>query len=190
MGQAQEKTQVGNIKVVTGKCRASYVKIFRPEKDDNDRDVWSMTLLIPKTDTKTVNNIRAAIAAAKLKKWGDPDEDVSDTFRDGDAPKSQRGKGGKGEYAGHYFMGVKSFEPVGIVDTDRNDVLDSREFVSGDYCRVSIGASGYDRNGNSGVTFYLNNVQVLGKGEPLSGRSRAEDDFGDDFEGSDADDLF
>ena len=31
---------------------------------------------------------------------------------------------------------------------------------------------------NKGVAFGLNNVQFLCKGEPLSGRTRAEDDFG------------
>ena len=38
-------------------------------------------------------------------------------------------------------------------------------------------------NGNNGVACGLNNVQKVADGEPLTGRSRAEDDFGDDYTG-------
>jgi hypothetical protein len=42
-----------------------------------------------------------------------------------------------------------------------------------------MNAYAYDVSGNRGVAFGLGNVQVLEKGEPLTSRARAEDEFDD-----------
>ena len=68
----------------------------------------------------------------------------------------------------------------GIVDEDLNAVLDPTQVYSGCYARVSINAFPYSNSGNKGISFGLNNVQFLQDGEPLGGRTRAEDDFADD----------
>ena len=49
-------------------------------------------------------------------------------------------------------------------------------------------AYGYDKAGNKGVAFGLQNLQKLGDGERFSGRTAAEDDFDsvDDFVGEGA----
>ena len=52
--------------VTTGKVRASYEHIFQPRPSDNsDESKYSVTLLIPKTDTVTINSIYAEIERAK-----------------------------------------------------------------------------------------------------------------------------
>ena len=56
--------------------------------------------------------------------------------------------------------------------------LAANDFVSGDYGRVSVTAWAYDTAGNTGVSFWLNNIQLLEKGESLGGKSSAADDFG------------
>lgn len=177
-------------KVITGKVRGSYVKVFKAELNDLSGNMeFSMQLLIPKTDKQTVGAIQGAIKAALSKKFnGKAPNTWRNPLRDGDTETRDDGSPMPDAYKGHFFVNVKSKEKPGIVDANRNDVIDSNAFMSGDYCRVSMNAYGYDQKGNKGVAFGLQNVQVLAKGEPLGGRSRAEDEF-DDWEDDGNDDF-
>ena len=52
-------------KVVTGVCRFSYANLWEPKAmDENSKAKYSVSLIIPKSDTKTLDKIRAAIQAA------------------------------------------------------------------------------------------------------------------------------
>jgi hypothetical protein len=65
------------------------------------------------------------------------------------------------------------------VDANGQDLLGSNDIVSGDYGRVSLNAYAYSQAGNNGVSFGLNNVMLVSKGEPLGGaRPSAAADFG------------
>jgi hypothetical protein len=51
--------------------------------------------------------------------------------------------------------------------------------VSGDYIRVSLNAYAYSQAGNNGVSFGLNNILLVRKGEALGGaKPTAAADFG------------
>lgn len=170
-------------KVVTGKARGSYVNVFRPRINDmNGKEEYSMSLLIPKEDRKTVDRINDAVKEAARKKFGDKvPAKFRHPLRDGDEERPE-----DAAYKGHYFLNVKSQQKPGIVDKNRQEVIDSSDFISGDYCRVSMNCYAYDVSGNRGAAFGLGNVQVLAKGEPLTSQARAEDDFDDwDDEGED-----
>jgi len=168
-------------KVVTGEVRASFVNVFKPRFNDlSAREEFSMMILVPKSDRATVEKIEAAIETVKVEKWkGKAPKSFHITFKDGDDEDQipESAEPGEEPYAGHYFMNVKSTTKPGIVDADLNTVIDEGSFRSGDFCKVSIQAFAYDQKGNRGVSFGLNNVQVLRKGEPLGGRSRPENDF-------------
>jgi len=168
-------------KIVTGKVRFSYCNIFEPRAMQEGADPkYSITLLIPKSDKATVEKIKAAQETAIVSKWaGKRPAKISTTLHDGDGVREKTGEEFGPECKGHYVMTVSSKQRPGVVDADRNEVLDKMAVQSGDYGRVSINAYAYDSNGNRGVSFGLNNVQFLEKGEPLGGRSRAEDDFAD-----------
>lgn len=173
-------------KVITGKVRASYVNVFRKKVNaQSGKEEYSLQLLIPKSDKKTVEKIEAAIAAATEGKWGKKaPAKLRNPLRDGDEEH------GIAPYVGHYFMNVKSDNKPQVVDGGLQEIIDERDFQSGDYCRVSINAYAYDVTGNRGVSFGLNNIQVLAKGEPLGGTSsRASDDF-DAVDGDGDDDDF
>jgi hypothetical protein len=58
-----------------------------------------------------------------------------------------------------------------------NPILDQADLYSGCYVRASINLYPFNKNGNKGIGAGLNNIQKLADGEPLGGRSRAEDDF-------------
>lgn len=50
------------------------------------------------------------------------------------------------------------------------------------YGRASISFYAFNSSGNRGIACSLNNLQKIADGEPLGGKSRAEDDFADDEE--------
>lgn len=180
-------------KVVTGKVRLSYVHLLEPwtstpEKPDSLK--YSCVLLIPKSDKVTLKKLRDAIAAAaeagKAKFGGTIPKNLKITLRDGD---EEYDTDEKPEYAGHMFMNVGSRTRPGLVDQALNPILDGTEIYSGCYARASINAFAYHQQGSKGVSFGLNHIQKLADGEPLSGRSRPEDDF-EAVETEDEEDLF
>jgi hypothetical protein len=63
------------------------------------------------------------------------------------------------------------------VDKACDPVLERSEIYSGVYARVSVNFYAFNSNGNKGIACGLNNVQKLRDGQPLGGKSRAEDDF-------------
>ena len=170
-------------RVVTGKVRLSYVHLFEPYSSNPDQDPkYSTTILIPKGDKTTLAKIHAAIDAAKedgkaSKFGGRIPTNLSITLHDGDEEADLERNP---EYAGHYYMAMSSKARPGVVDQDLNAVVDPMQVYSGCYARVSINAFPYSAQGKKGISFGLNNVQFLDDGEPLGGRSRAEDDFADD----------
>ena len=173
-------------KVITGKCRASFVHIFEPQSVNGSDPKYSMSLIIPKSDTKTIEKIKAAIQAAyeegesKLKGNGKtvPALSVLKTpLRDGDLERPD-----DEAYANSYFVNANSGTAPGIVDADRQPIIDHSEVYSGVYGRASINFYAFNSNGNKGIACGLNNLQKMRDGEPLGGKTRAEDDFADDDE--------
>lgn len=164
-------------RLITGIVRCSYVNVFEARKNvSSGKEEFSMTLLVPKSDKETIAKLAAAMEAAKDAKWGGKaPTHLLKPIHDGDGPKPNGGDYGE-ECAGHWVINVKSNTRPGVVDTNLAPVMDRADFQSGDYARVSLNAYGYD-NKRIGIAFGLNNIQVIRKGEPLSGRTRAEDDF-------------
>ena len=88
-------------------------------------------------------------------------------------------------YAGHWFINANSRTAPQIVDKTVKPILDRDEVYSGCYARVSLNFYAFNSNGNKGVACGLGNIQKIKDGEPLGGRSSANDDFNteedDDF---------
>lgn len=172
-------------KVVTGKVRLSYVNIFRSRSfSEGDDAKFSVCLLIPKSDKKTLDKIQDAIDEAVEQgvssKWGGKQPKILHfPLRDGDAEKADEAP----EYAGMMFLNANSQTKPGIVDRDRVEILDPDEVYSGCWGRASINFFPYDFKGNRGIGVGLNHIQKLSDGERLGGnRASAEDDFDDDYE--------
>lgn len=168
-------------KVITGTVRLSYAHLFEPFafNPEKDEPKYSVVLLIPKSDKATIKKIKAAQKAAleqgKSSKFnGKIPTNWSNTLRDGDEEKDLEENP---EFAGHYFMTVSARTRPGIVDRNVQPILDSTEVYSGCYARASINAFPYSVSGNKGVSFGLNHIMKVKDGDPLGGRSNAEDDF-------------
>src|SRR5699024_11271541 len=102
-----------------------------------------------------------------------PDRSViKPPLRDGDAERPD-----EPVYADAYFINANAATAPGIVDADLNPILERSEVYSGVYGRASINLYAFNSNGNRGIACGLNNLQKISDGEPLGGKSRAEDDF-------------
>ena len=178
-------------KVITGKRTVfSYLTVNEPKTPlGGGTPKYSVSLIIPKSDTVTVEKIKTAIQAAydegqsKLKgssKVVPALEDIKTPLRDGDKERK-----GDDAYKNSYFINANSTTKPGVVDADRNPILDSSELYSGIIGRASINFYAFNSNGNRGIACGLNNLQKLADGTPLGGHSRAEDDFADDDDDED-----
>ncbi len=169
-------------KVITGPdTRFSYLNVWDAKSVNGGAPKFSVSLIIPKGDLATVGRIRAAIQAAyeegeaKLKGTGrtvPPLSALKTPLRDGDLERPD-----DPAYAGSYFLNANSSTAPGIVDAACNPIIDRSELYSGVYGRASVTMFAYNHQGNRGVACSLNHLQKLRDGEPLGGRSRAEDDF-------------
>ena len=65
----------------------------------------------------------------------------------------------------------------GVVDRNKAEILNPQDFQGGDYARAQVHAYWYDVSGNKGVTFGLDNVQMIRNGERFGGAGSAEDAF-------------
>lgn len=169
-------------KVITGvNTRWSYANVWDPKSINGGAPKYSVSLIIPKSDTATVAKIKAAIQAAyeegqsKLKGNGKSVPALSaikTPLRDGDLERPD-----DEAYKNAYFINANSATAPGIVDADRQPILERSEVYSGVYGRASINLYAFNSNGNKGIVCGLNNLQKIRDGEPLGGKSRAEDDF-------------
>ena len=172
------------MKVITGKdTRWSYANVWEAKSITGSTPTFSVSLIIPKDDTVTVAKIKAAIKAAyeegqgKLKgnsKYVPDLEDLKTPLRDGDMDRK-----GDPAYANSWFVNANSTTKPGVVDGDRQPIIETSELYSGIIGRASINFYAYNSNGNKGIAAGLNNLQKLADGTPLGGHSRAEDDFAD-----------
>ena len=181
----QTQKHVNPLKVITGKdTRWSYCNVWEAKAINGGTPKFSVSLLIPKSDTAIVKKIKAAIEAAnregeaKLKgssRTVPPLNTLKTPLRDGDTERPD-----DPTYAGHYFINANSATAPGIVDADCQPILTRSEVYSGVYGRASISFYAFNSNGNRGIACGLNNLQKIRDGEPLGGRASAESDFADE----------
>ena len=169
-------------KVITGvNTRWSYANVWEPKAMEGGKPKFSVSLIIPKSDTVTVGKIKSAIEEAyrdgqsKLKgnaKSVPALSTLRTPLRDGDLERPD-----DPAYANAYFVNANSSTAPGVVDANRNEILDKSEVYSGCYGRASISFYAFNANGNRGIACGLNNLQKIKDGEPLGGRASAESDF-------------
>ena len=175
-------------KVITGEVRFSYLNVWEPKKiDDDSEPKYSVSLLIPKSDTATIKAINKAVEAAKqngiTKFGGKIPAKLKLPLRDGDEDRED-----DPIYAGHYFINATCKTQPGLVYKNGQRIIDSTELYSGCYGRASVTFYAFNTSGNRGIACGLNNLMKTRDGQPLGGRSKAEDDFADYIDNADDDD--
>ena len=189
MENTANKNAVNPAKVITGVCRLSYANIWQAKSINGGAPKYSASVLIPKGDTKTVAKVKAAIQAAyeegegKLKGNGKTAPSLASLktpLRDGDTERPD-----DEAYVDHWFINANSNTAPGVVDANREPIYDTSEIYSGVYARVSLSFYAFNSNGNRGIACALQNIQKVRDGEALGGKSKAEDDFNDNFTSDD-----
>lgn len=157
-------------------CRFSFLHCWEPDSVNGGDPKYSVSAIISKDDTKTVNAIKAAIEQAKkdsVSKWGGKvPANLKLPLRDGDIDRPD-----DEAYAGCYFFNANSRQAPQVVDSKVQPILDQSEVYSGCYGKISVTFYGYNSNGNRGIAAGLGNIQKLKDGESLGGRTSAADDF-------------
>ena len=172
-------------KVVTGKVRFCFCHVFEPSAMDGQPEEsakYSVCVIIPKDDEKTISKIKKAVEAAKAvgkAKIADKNGKIPSTIklplRDGDEERSD-----DPAFENAYFLNATSNRKPTIVDRNLDPIMDQDEFYSGCYGRISLNAFAFNASGNKGIAAGLQNIQKLEDGEMLAGGSTAEEDFGGD----------
>ena len=147
--------------------------------NEGDTPKYNICVLIPKSDTATIDKINRAVEAAKeagkaklADKNGRIPANLKLPMRDGDVERPD-----DPAFEGHYFINANSMRQPSIVDRALNPIMTRDEFYSGCYGRASINFYAFNVS-SKGIAAGLNNLQKLEDGEMLAGGSTAEEDFG------------
>jgi hypothetical protein len=200
---------VQGTKVTTPKAMLSYPHIAEAQvqKDDagnpKGKPKFSAALVFAKGTDLTA--LQKAVKAAGEAKWpGKFDAMILDSRKSVAAggrikfnlPFRMDGEE-KGYAEGSTFINVRTEQKPGCVysyaepGTAKPAVIPpdkiADELYPGAFVRATIVAFGYDREGNKGVSFALNNIQKLGEGERLDNRKAAVDEFDVDLSAAPAD---
>ena len=178
--------------VVTGKVRFSYEHLMKPyantTNDPNAQPKYSVTVLVPKSDTATKARLDAGINAAKkagqeTKKYkeGTPIDKLPTPIWDGDGYRADGytpfGPECKGMWV--FTASCNAYRKPEVVDANGGPIITASEIYSGIWGRVSVDFFPYNFAGKQGVGCALCNAQKLADGEPLgAARPSAGDDFG------------
>ena len=174
--------KTNSTKVVTGVVRLSYEHVWEPASVNGSNPKYSVSLIIPKSDTKTIAAINQAIdnairdGAAKFGGKIPPKGALKLPLRDGGTEREDEA------YRDAYFINANSTTAPQIVDRSVQPILDRSEVYSGCYARVSINFYAFNSNGNRGIACGLGNIQKVRDGEPLGGKTSAADDFTTDLD--------
>lgn len=168
--------------IITGRrTRLSYANLFEPRGFEDNQPMYSVSLIIPKDDKKTLEKIRAAIKVAyengayKLRGNGRTTpslDDINLPLNDGDKKRPN-----DPAYANAYYINAKNKEKPKLYDVDDTECLDRSVIYSGCYAKCKVSFYTYNQKGNKGIACSLHGVQKVADGEPLGGNVTTVDDF-------------
>lgn len=167
-------------KLPIGLVRFSYLHVWEAVAIEEGQDKkYSASLIIPKSDKALVKKITVAIEAAKqagkdTKFGGKIPANLKVPLRDGDAERPD-----DENYKNSYFINCSAKTKPGIVDKDRNPILEQDQVYSGMFGYASVTFYPFNTSGNKGVAAGLNHIMKVKDGESLGGRATAENDFAD-----------
>lgn len=172
--------------IVTGQARLSYVHLVQPYAHETGGELkYSVTVLVPKSDTATKARIDAAIKAAIqagiAKKWNGAKPPICpNPMYDGDMTRPD-GEAFNPECKGHWVFTAtcKQDKRPRVVDLNRQDILDAGAIYSGMYGRVAFDAFPYTYSGKKGIAFGLTSVQKTADGQPLGNVANLDEDYAD-----------
>lgn len=162
-------TASGNI--ISPKARISFPQVFTAKKAPGaDKEKFSASFLLPPNHDITL--LKQAAEKAAKEKWGDklPAKLKSPFLKAEDFEY-------EGYEKGWVLIRATSLQKPGIVNAKAENVDEESEVYPGRWCIASLRPFAYEFNGNRGVSFGLQNIQLLDHDDPIGGRARAENEF-------------
>lgn len=180
-------------RVKTENFRMSFPYLLETREGDDGRKTYQLTMLYPPgSDLKPLN---AAMKAAMVEKYGADNSKwpklrrgPKDVLRDFAEYNAETKKPLAGDWTGWTMVRCSASEkfPPGIVGPTKNAngkfpiITDAREIYGGRWARATLDAYVYERKDGKGVTFGLQNVQLLKHDTKFGGAvSAPESDFDD-----------
>jgi hypothetical protein len=162
-----------NESVITPIFRVSFPYIFTKAKNESGDEYWAVTMIFDSdADLSEMRRIAKAAAIAKFPDGGK----LKSPFRQGTEDEFDLVK--RPEYRDKIVVAAKSFnQQPGLVDANLQKIINPGEFYAGCYAVAEVNAYAFDKKGNRGISFGLNNLMKHSDGEPLISRSTAEEAF-------------
>lgn len=169
--------QVQGSQVRTSLVRLSYARLFEPQSFVEGGDPkYSVTLMIPKEDTATIDAIEKVAKDVATEKFGQKlPKFKNPLIKDGDEEENAQNHG-------FYLVRASTAKAPGVVKIKNGTTvqLQKDEIKSGDWALVTISIFAYDKQMNKGISAYLNNVLLVAQDEALAGGGTTPaTDFGD-----------
>lgn len=183
---ASDKMDIEKKKCKSPKFRVSFPHVFEPHAFEDQQAKYSIVMLFPRNEN--LKELQRAVHNAAVEKWGADKakwpKGLRMPFRDGNEKSDMAG------YANTIFVSATSKQRPQVIGNKRVDgqfptlTKEDNEFYAGCYARATLIAFAYEKMGNKGVSFSLQNIQKWADGEQFSGRKNAEDEFDDIEDGS------
>lgn len=166
---ATSKTQV-----VTGAVRLSYVNVWEARAaSENEDPKFSVCVMIPKKDTKTVEAVKAGIASALdaslATKFGGKKAGLKMPLRDGDELDDDGERVRGEEFKGMFFFNASAKKRPIVLDVNKDEVLDKTEIYSGIWANVAVNFYSFVGDKAKGIAVGLNVIRKLRDDEDLGG---------------------
>ena len=168
-------------KCVTPEFRANYAHVWEKHTDQHGNEKFSLSMIFPAE--ADLSGIKKCIANAMENQYGSDKKKWSKKAKESIKELLMSGNEERPDdeaYVDSTFIGAKSDNKVGVVEIVNGAVepiMDQEEFYSGCYARAAVRfyvPKKFDR-----VCCALDNVMKTAEGDPLGGKSNAEDDFAD-----------
>lgn len=168
--------------IITVPFRLAFPEVFTPKAGvEGGKEKYSISMLFPKDGSALIPSmpgngvleLRKLAFAAIKEKWGEDKAKWPANIKALDLKTyiSPTGKDGwplrDGDlvewdgFAGQIFARASSQFAPGMVNAKLQPIIDKDAVYGGLICRAQVNAYAYDSNGNKGVTFGLNNLQIL-----------------------------
>jgi len=166
--------------VITPEFRAAFVALFKASAQkmaDGSMGAPKYSLRAVFPPNADLAQLKAEAESAVVEKWGDKaPKSLRSPFRlnaELDTPVAGIGD----DWTVITFSAAEDRKP-GVVDANLQDIIDPTQVYSGAWFRAQIRAYAYDKAGNKGVAFGLQNVQKLRDDDPIgSGNQPASKAF-------------
>jgi hypothetical protein len=155
--------------LLTPEFRVSFPKLFEP--DENGK--YGVAMIFD--NDVDFANLETLIESKKKEKWpkGTGKLVYSQPILDGNDSQAQRE-----ELKDKFYINGKcgKYKP-GVIDQNRQPIVDESEIYPGCWARASITLYSWVHTGKCGISVNVRNIQKLRDDEPLISRVRAEDEF-------------